>query len=69
MAAEAFGDGSVDIFNLVIEFEEFAGGPTRIGRFVTPPSMTAGKLPTHIGNSSWGFPACGFNMASRYHGG
>jgi hypothetical protein len=31
MVSEAFGDGSVNFLNIVIEREQFAGGPLEIG--------------------------------------
>jgi hypothetical protein len=31
MVSEAFGDGSVNLLNVVIELKQFAGGATRIG--------------------------------------
>jgi len=33
-------DGIVNVFDSVIELEQFAEGRTRIGRFAAPPSIT-----------------------------
>ena len=68
MAAKSFGGGSVGIFNLGIKLEQFASGPNWNRPIRNNVSMTAGKLPTHIGNSSWGFPHANLTWLPRISG-